>query len=53
MSQTLAILQNQMAPNREEREIILQRNIKPKNILVVKNISSTYPSFKLPGFGCA
>lgn len=52
MSQALALLQNQTSPSRKEREIVLHRDIKPKNILVVENPSSTYPSFKLHDFGC-
>jgi serine/threonine protein kinase len=53
MSQALAVLQNQIGLNREEREIILHLDIKSKNILVVKNGSSTCPSFMLHDFGCA
>jgi serine/threonine protein kinase len=52
MSQALTVLQNQIGPDRKERAIILHRDIKPKNILVVKNDSSTYPSFKLHDFDC-
>jgi serine/threonine protein kinase len=52
MSQALALLQNKIGPNREEREILLHRDIKPQNILVV-DICTTYPSFKLHDFDIA
>ncbi|KAF2827424.1 serine/threonine protein kinase-like protein [Ophiobolus disseminans] len=52
MSQGLAVLQNQAGPNREERNVLLHRDIKPQNILVSDN-GSTYPSFKLHDFGVA
>ncbi|EAT80358.1 hypothetical protein HBH56_146320 [Parastagonospora nodorum] len=53
MAQALALLQAQIGPNLEECEILLHRDIKPMNFLVVENPSSTYPSFKLHDFGCA
>ncbi|KAF2033246.1 kinase-like protein [Setomelanomma holmii] len=49
MSQALAVMHNQIGPN---REILLHRDIKPKNVLVVDN-GTTYPSFKLSDFDCA
>jgi serine/threonine protein kinase len=52
MSQALAVLQDQIGPNREKRVILLHRDIKPKNILVIKDDSSTYFSFKLHDFDC-
>lgn len=52
MSEALAVLENKLGPNREDREIILHRDIKPQNILVAAN-GTTYPSFKLHDFGVA
>ena len=52
ISQALAFIQNQIGPNRDERDPLLHRDIKPKNILVVDN-GTTYPSFKLHDFDCA
>lgn len=52
MSQALAIMHNAIGPNRNKRDILLHRDIKPKNFLVVDN-GTTYPSFKLLDFDCA
>lgn len=52
MSQALAFIHNHIGPDREQRNCILNRDIKPKNILVVDN-GNTYPSFKLHDFDCA
>lgn len=52
MAQGLAVLHNQIGPNREERKILLHRDIKPKNILVADN-GDEYPSFRLHDFGCS
>ncbi|KAH7085420.1 kinase-like domain-containing protein [Paraphoma chrysanthemicola] len=52
MSQALAVMHNTLGPNRRGREILLHRDIKPKNILVTEN-GTTYPSFKLFDFDCA
>jgi serine/threonine protein kinase len=52
MGQALAVLQNKIGPDREKRDIMLHRDIKPQNILVAKN-GTTYPSFKLHDFGIA
>jgi serine/threonine protein kinase len=52
MSQALAVLQLLIGPNQEERNVLLHRDIKPNNILVVDN-GTTYPSFALHDFGCA
>ena len=53
ITQALAFLFNHLGPRQEERGALLHRDIKPKNILVVGNGSSTYPSFKLHDFECA
>jgi serine/threonine protein kinase len=52
MSQALALLQNKIGPDREGRVVLLHRDIKPRNVLVV-DIGTTYPSFKLHNFGIA
>jgi serine/threonine protein kinase len=52
MAQALAFIQGQLGPEPGRRNIILHRDIKPKNILVV-DLGTTYPSFKLHDFGCA
>lgn len=52
IAQALALLQNQIGPRREERRILLHRDIKPKNVLVADN-GNEYPSFRLHDFGCA
>jgi serine/threonine protein kinase len=52
MTQALAFIHNFIGPKKEERHCILHRDIKPTNILVVKN-GTTYPSFRLHDFGCA
>ncbi|KAF3004900.1 hypothetical protein E8E13_006505 [Curvularia kusanoi] len=52
MAQALAFIQGQLGPVVGGRHVILHRDIKPKNILVV-DIGTTYPSFKLHDFGCA
>jgi serine/threonine protein kinase len=46
MSQALALLQNKVGPDRDERVVFPHRNIKPRNFLVV-DVGTTYPSFKL------
>lgn len=51
IAQAIASIQNQLGPSGEHREVIIHRDIKPKNVLVVNN-GSTYPSFKLHDFGC-
>jgi serine/threonine protein kinase len=52
MSQALALLQNKISPNREDCDILFYCDIKPNNILVV-DIGTTYPSFKLHDFDIA
>ncbi|KAH7393997.1 kinase-like domain-containing protein [Phaeosphaeria sp. MPI-PUGE-AT-0046c] len=52
IAQGLALIQNQIGPNCEERKVLLHRDIKPKNILVADN-GSDHPSFRLHDFGCA
>ena len=52
MAQALAFIHNSIGPGNEKRHPILHRDVKPKNILVV-DIGTTYPSFKLHDFGCA
>ncbi|KAF2630177.1 kinase-like protein [Macroventuria anomochaeta] len=52
MAQALAFIQGEIGPGTVERHLILHRDIKPKNVLVV-DIGTTYPSFKLHDFGCA
>jgi len=52
ISQALAVLQNKAGPDREKRDIMLHRDIKPQNILVANN-GTTYPSFKFHDFGIA
>lgn len=52
IAQALAFIHNSIGPGRGDRKPILHRDIKPKNILVV-DIGTTYPSFKLHDFGCA
>jgi serine/threonine protein kinase len=50
ISQALALLQNKIGPDHGQREVLLHRDIKPRNVLVV-DIGTTYPSFKLHDFG--
>ncbi|KAH6637438.1 serine/threonine protein kinase-like protein [Boeremia exigua] len=50
-TQALAFLQNEIGHTKDRRPM-LHRDIKPKNILVV-DIGTTYPSFKIHDFGCA
>jgi serine/threonine protein kinase len=52
IAQALAFIQNKLGPRQHDRIVIIHRDIKPKNILVVDN-GSTYPSFKLIDFGLA
>lgn len=52
IAQGLAVLQSHIGPNREDRQILLHRDIKPKNILVADN-GDAYPSFRLHDFGCS
>jgi serine/threonine protein kinase len=52
MAQALAFIQNVVGPNRDSRDIMIHRDIKPKNVLVYYRQGSTYPSFKLHDFGC-
>lgn len=52
MTQALAFLQAEIGREAGDRHIMLHRDIKPKNVLVV-DIGTTYPSFKLHDFGCA
>lgn len=52
MTQALAFLQGAIGPETGDRSTMLHRDIKPKNILVA-DIGTTYPSFKLHDFGCA
>ncbi|KAJ8108528.1 hypothetical protein OPT61_g8111 [Boeremia exigua] len=52
IAQALAFLQGSIGPEPGSRQVMLHRDIKPRNILVV-DIGTTYPSFKLHDFGCA
>ncbi|KAJ4987303.1 hypothetical protein SVAN01_07173 [Stagonosporopsis vannaccii] len=52
ITQALAFLQGKIGLKAGGRGVMLHRDIKPKNILVV-DIGTTYPSFKLHDFGCA
>lgn len=52
MAQALAFIQGEIGPVEGGRHLILHRDIKPKNVLVV-DVGTTYPSFKLHDFGCA
>lgn len=52
MTQALAFLQGKIGPDEGSRHPMLHRDIKPKNVLVV-DIGTTYPSFRLHDFGCA
>ncbi|ORY12697.1 serine/threonine protein kinase-like protein [Clohesyomyces aquaticus] len=52
MTQAVAFIHNELGPNRDNRGVLLHRDIKPKNVLVYSN-GTTYPSFKLHDFGCA
>ena len=52
MAQALASIQGEIGPVSVGQHLILHRDIKPKNVLVV-DIGTTYPSFKLHDFGCA
>lgn len=52
MSQALAFIHNHIGPDHDQRACLLNRDVKPKNILVVDN-GKTYPSFKLHDFDCA
>ena len=50
MAQALTFIHNEIGP--EGRHCVLHRDNKPKNVLIV-DIGTTYPSFKLHDFGCA
>ncbi|KAF1920489.1 hypothetical protein BDU57DRAFT_534261 [Ampelomyces quisqualis] len=52
MAQALALLQNSIEPDRDARRVLLHHNIKPENILVMDN-GTTSPSLKLDDFGVA
>lgn len=52
MAQALAFIQGKIDLGSGNRHLMLHRDIKPKNVLVV-DIGTTYPSFKLHDFGCA
>ncbi|KAF2799506.1 kinase-like protein [Melanomma pulvis-pyrius CBS 109.77] len=52
MAQALAFIQNEIGPRRDERQGLIHRDLKPKNILVCNN-GTTYPSFKMHDFDCA
>lgn len=52
MTQALAFLQGKVGLETSGRGIMLHRDIKPKNVLVA-DLGTTYPSFKLHDFGCA
>lgn len=52
LAQALAFIHNSIGRVPESRQPILHRDVKPKNVLVA-DIGTTYPSFKLHDFGCA
>lgn len=52
MTQALAVIQGETGPMAGEQQLVLHRDIKPQNFLVV-DIGTTYPSFKLHDFDCA
>ncbi|KAI8939435.1 hypothetical protein NX059_003215 [Plenodomus lindquistii] len=53
MSQALAFIHGDIGPDPDKTgHVLLHRDIKPHNVLVVDN-KTTYPSFKLHDFGCA
>ncbi|KAF2714152.1 kinase-like protein [Pleomassaria siparia CBS 279.74] len=52
MSQALAFIHNEKGPNQDSRQILIHRDIKPRNFIVVSS-NTTYPSFLLHDFDCA